>query len=97
MRPGWEGQASSTEFGSLGKGSQHSSWEMWAYWARSESASATEQGLRGAFQAVGGESCLGEDVTFDIGGQVHIVQAFTGWQLVRVVDALYLELVIETL
>ena len=52
-----------------GQTSQHSPLERWADSARGESAGARQRGLRGVFQAMGGEPRFGEHVAFAIGGQ----------------------------
>jgi len=68
VRPGWERQVVSSEFGALGRRTQHSSWEMWADSAHGESTGYTEQELRGGLETIRGEPCLREHVTFDIAG-----------------------------
>ena len=56
MGPGRQGPVVSSEFGALGKSTQHSSWEMWAGSARGASASQPE--LRGGLETVGHEPRL---------------------------------------
>jgi hypothetical protein len=58
----------SREFGAPGKGRQRSSFETSAASARGDSVRATQQKLRRVLQAIGGEPCLGENLTFDIAG-----------------------------
>jgi len=58
----------SSEFGALGKGSQHSSLEIWTDAARGESVSATEQRLCSVLEAISGDPCFDEHMTFDIAG-----------------------------
>ena len=58
----------SSEFDTLRKGSQHSSWERRADSVHGESTRASEQGLCGVLETVGGDSCLGENAALDIAG-----------------------------
>ena len=67
-----------SEFGTLRKGRQHSSKDSRADSAHGGSLRASEQGLRRGFQAVGGDACLGEHVTFDVSGYGCTCQAATG-------------------
>ena len=56
------------EFGALGKGRQRSAFETLAAPARGDSTRATQRKLRRVLHAIGGEPCVGENMTFDMAG-----------------------------
>ena len=68
MGPGWQHARASTVFIRLEEGSQQSAFEELADSPPAHKTGATQHRLRGVFEAVSRESCLDENVTFDIVG-----------------------------
>lgn len=68
MGQGWQRASAPNVFIRLRGGSQRSTFEKLADSTRVAKAEVTRQRLRSVLDAVGGEPCFGEDVTFDIAG-----------------------------
>ena len=79
-----------SEFETLRKGSQCSSWGKWADSARGAGARVGEQALRGGLEAIGRESCFSEDVMIDVAGHgLRVALRHLG--LVAVVQVIWTE------